>query len=556
METIGFIQSYKNVYDVGWNYQKDKKYEFVDSVVSSGTGIVYDFNEPINHYMWCNGATIHNCGEVTLQTCEGGGESCNLGSINLSKYYDPINDYDNVALTNDVRTAIRFLDKVIDKNFYPVPEIETMTKKFRRLGLGVMGWHDLLIKCGIPYDSDKALHMATDIMSLINYTAEDESAKMGGCNSFICNLAKEERLNTEYGQECRNIARTCIAPTGTIATIADCSYGIEPNFSYVYKRYTWVNGKKVGYKQIHPIFETKLYNLFPDDEDAFNMVVDHMYEHGTIQDLDLLPSNFKTIFKTALDIGYTDHIKMQATFQKYVDNNISKTVNLPSSATVQDVSAIYKLAWKTHLKGVTIYRSGSREDEVLELNKDDNNNEILMNMSNTNYIIKKPHRPKDLPGRTFKMQSGCGKLWVTVNFNDNRPYEVFVSTGGTGGCKAMADALGRMISLALRNELPTEDVVRQLRRVKCDVAMKGDNADGKSCADIVARCIEEMRGYRSDQPLSAAYLTNNGDYSISDTCILTKEEASPNVVCPECGEPIMLVEGCMTCKSCGWSRCK
>lgn len=530
------------------------------------------------------GIGVNPCGEVSLMTCDGGGESCNLGSINLSQYYvhPQFQDYDADALAADVRTAIHFLDKVIDKNFYPIPEIEKMTKKFRRLGLGVMGWHDLLIKCKIPYDSEEALHLANDVMGLINMTAENESAKMGDSRSFICNLDRSERLRTTYGNACRNIARTCIAPTGTIATIAGCSYGIEPVFSYVCKRNTWAGGDKQGYMQIHQLFEQALRNLYPYDTSSFNKTVEYMYEHGSIQDLTYLPEWFRNLFKTSLDIGYIDHVDMQAAFQKHVDNNISKTVNLSAEATVDDVAAIYKYAWEHKLKGITIYRSGSRENEVLELKKGIKQNEVTT-MHNVaappakiecDTIPNNLHRPGDLSSITFKRHSGCGKLYIVVSEHDGKPYEVFVNTDGKGGCDGMTNALGRMISIAFRNGVPTEDVVRQLRRVKCGVAMRCAECDGKSCADIIAKCISTASteftnsywkmilvppttGHR-ETTSSTKYVnsetTSVGTYNTPT--LLTKDEATPKAKCPECGEPLTLSEGCVTCPACGWSKCK
>lgn len=492
---------------------------------------VYCFTEPKNHTGIFNGVILGNCGETNLLTCPNGGESCNLGSINVSNLYGAtFNDYANIT-----KQATHFLNNVIDKNFYPVPEIEDMTKGFRRIGIGIMGFADLLIKSGIPYDSPEALILAENIMCSINTasikTSEELAEIYGTFPKFDeCNIIKPRY----------NYSTTVIAPTGTISLLAGCSSGIEPIFSLVHKRYTWVNGEKVGYLQVHPIFEEKLdayikshYEVTKWDS-MKKIVLNHAYEKGTIQDIEWLPKDFRELFKTSLDISPKAHIDMQAAFQKYTGNNISKTINLPNNTTEEEVWDIFFYGWKKHLKGMTVYRSGSRDIEVLELKK-----ESTSTSTPTNGRIL-PKRDADLPATNSKRRSGCGKLIISVAEKDGKPYECIINN--KGGCTAMNDALGQMISLSMRWNVPTWDIIKTLRNVTCPVAYKKfteGKCDGKSCSDVVGRVIESLIPDKESEPTP-----------ISRKMKVTTEHN----ICPECGERMSMVEGCVTC-ACGYSRC-
>ncbi len=505
-----------------------KRYIYVDSVkyVDELADKVYCFTEPKNHTGIFNGVITSQCGEQPLLS----NESCNLGSIDVSKFVvDSEFDWDSFYTTVEIATG--FLNSVIDKNKYPLPEIEEKTKASRKIGLGIMGFHDALIKMGVPYESDDALWFAEGLMNgITNHSHHYSSVK-----------------------EWHNKATTCIAPTGSIATLAGCSYGIEPIFSLVHMRYTWASGEKVGYKQIHPMFEHDLFMLYPDDEDKFQTVINHAFEKGTIQDIDWLPLDFREKYKTALDIPWEHHIAMQAAFQKYCDAGISKTINMPSTATKQDVGNAIIMAWKSGCKGTTIYRSGSRENEVLELKKEDSgedemSQEELDALQDDYDRFAGSPRPQILNGSTYKMKSGCGKLYITINERNGRPYEVFIQTAGSGGCQANSEAIGRLFSLALRTGVPSKEIIKQLKRVKCAAAIK-NGCDGKSCADIIAKCIEEFY----------SVIEEEGD---SDVTVIVSDEKltiptdTYRPKCPECGEYLTLAEGCMVCGACGWSKCK
>lgn len=469
-------------------------------------------------------------------------ESCNLGSINVSNFIYGNGKFDWYSYAITINRAVDFLNKVLNKNKYPISEIDKKTKKSRKIGLGIMGFHDALIKMGIAYDSEEGYEFGKKLMFILTNNAREWSKKYN------------------YNNECV----TTVAPTGSVATIAGCSYGIEPIFALVHKRYTWASGEKIGYRQAYEPFERKLFALFKNDEDKYNYVIDHAFEKGTIQDIEWLPIEFKKQFKTALDISWESHINMQAAFQAHCDAGISKTINMPFTATKQDVyTAIFK-AWNLGCKGLTIYRSGSRENEVLELKKDtvevkemtETKTESVMADSRSATFVK----PRERMGITYERQSGCGKLYITINEINGKPYEVFVRTAGVGGCEANSTAIGRLISLLLRNSIPPKDIVRQLRRVKCAAAIK-NNCDGKSCADIIGKCLEEYYDVvdESSTTLVESFLSGSNDWNLVEDekpMIMTKEEANPKMKCPECGEPIVLAEGCMVCNSCGWSKCK
>ena len=512
---------------------------------------VYCFNEPKNHTGIFNGVITSQCGETNLLTCKNGGESCNLGSINLSNFYNEQTgtiELDKIA--DATRVATRFLNEIIDKNFYPVKEIEYMTKNFRRIGLGVMGWHDLLIKCGVPYGSEESMLIAEKIMQTINAVSIDESEKM----------AKEHGKSFFWIHKCNieipryNIATTVIAPTGTISLLAGCSSGIEPIFSLVYKRYTWVDGTKEGYMQVHPLFEKKLNEYLEQNyeptarKDKYNEVIEHAYSTGSIQDIEWLPEDFRKLFRTSLDITPKEHIDMQAAFQKYTANNISKTINMPKETTEDEIWNIYFYGWEKKLKGMTVYRSGSRDTEVLELKKKEPvTTPVVIPLPTNGRIL--PKRPRDLPATNSKRRSGCGKLIISVAEYNGRPYETIIKN--KGGCDAMNDAIGQLISLAMRWNVPTWDIIKTLKNVTCPVAYKKfskGEADGKSCADIVGRVIEE---------LVPDDINENKQYNFeatTDNYIMDKDKEDNREVCPDCGEPLNMIEGCRSC-ACGYSKC-
>lgn len=487
--------------------------------------------------------TTNPCGEQPLLPYE----SCVLGSINLAACIRG-GALDEETLTNTARMAVRFLDAVIDKNVYPIPQIEEATKKTRKIGLGVMGVHDALLMLGLAYDSDEGRNWCEHTMRLITETATDESHRLSEERGAF--PAWEGSVWKDY--PVRNAAMTTVAPTGTISLLAGCSSGIEPIFSFAYTRKNTV-GKT--FVIVNPVFRDALIRTLagmglPEDErkKREGAVIVHVHETGTIQDLSWLPEEFRALFKTALDISWRDHIRMQAVFQKHVHASISKTINMPGSATRDDCEEALLMAWKLGLKGITIYRTGSREAVVLAL-KEPSKAPAESSAPGADDGRKVPgrvatlpiERPKELAGRTYLCQSGCCRLYVTVNLLDGRPIEVFIRTVGSGGCDANNSALGRAISTGLQNGVPYQKFVRQFGKVNCISAIKNPASEGHSCADVVGRCIDLAAKNQS--------VTTLKDWEVKET--------RGRRLCPECHEPLDFGEGCNQgiCKHCGWSGC-
>lgn len=485
--------------------------------------------------------TTNPCGEQPLFPYE----SCVLGSINLAACMHN-GQLDERLLEETARMGTRFLDLVIDRNVFPIPEIGEATKRTRKIGLGLMGVHDAMLMAGHAYDSPEGRSWCERVMQLVTRAAIDESrllaAKRGPFPAWEGSIWKEFPV--------RNAAMTTIAPTGTISLLAGCSSGIEPIFSFAYTRKNTV-GKT--FVIVNPVFRDKLTAALTatglsgsELEKRVDDVISHVHETGTVQDLTWLPEGFRNLCRTALDISWKDHILMQAAFQKHVHASISKTINMPSSATKEDCSEALLMAWSLKLKGITIYRTGSREDIVLALKEKLPAPATPAPVpSGRNIPEKIPalsiERPRELSGRTYLCQSGCCRLYVTVNLMDSQPMEVFIRTVGSGGCEANSSALGRAISTGLQNGVPYSKFVKQFAKVNCVVAIKNPTSEGHSCADVVGRCIELSAKNQS--------ITTLRDWDI--------REVGKKNPCPDCGEPLDFGEGCNKgiCKHCGWTGC-
>lgn len=486
--------------------------------------------------------TTNPCGEQPLFHFE----SCVLGSLNLSKFLIE-GKLDKTALERSTRLAVRFLDEIIDKNVYPIPQIEEATKKTRKIGLGLMGVHDALLILGIPYDSLEGRKFCEDTMEFVNKIGIDESHRLSEEKSEF--PALKGSAWEDYAV--RNAAVTTIAPTGTISILADCSSGIEPVFSYAYTRKDTV---QKTFEILHPIFERELDKVVKsvaknasESEELKREAIDTVHKTGSVQGIKWLPDDFKRIFKTALDIDWRSHVLMQAAFQKHVHASISKTINMPNSATKKDIESVLLLAWHEKLKGLTIYRTGSRQSVVLELSSDsDNENKADVNAQGLIQSEKRSERPKELCGKTYLCQSGCCRLYVTVNLLDDVPWEVFIRTVGIGGCEANSNALGRSISTGLQNGVPYQKFIRQFAKVNCVSAIRNKKSEGLSCADVVGKCI--------DLAASKKQITTLEDWEVSEVSGFGGFEKSK---CPECGSTLDFGEGCNNgiCKNCGWSGC-
>ncbi|NLZ52755.1 MAG: vitamin B12-dependent ribonucleotide reductase [Thermoanaerobacteraceae bacterium] len=511
------------------------------------------------------------CGEQPLLPYE----SCNLGSINLAKFVKKSgnkNEIDYESLKETVHKAVRFLDNVIDVNRYPLKEIEEMTLANRKIGLGVMGFADMLIQLGIPYNSDEAVKMAEEVMSFIDKESKQASEELAKERGVFPNW--EKSTFKDKGMSVRNATTTTIAPTGTISIIAGASSGIEPIFALAFERHVMDNERLV---EVHPLFKRALNDLGLYSDELMQEVI----EKGSVQGIAGLPDKIKKVFVTAHDITPEWHIKIQAAFQKYTDNAVSKTVNFPNSATREDVKNVYLMAYGLGCKGVTIYRDGSRQEQVLNKGKgtkDKAKDEILPpsceDCQLANIIpgseIKPRPRPSVTYGNTEKVKIGCGNLYITVNSDENGICEVFTNLGRAGGCPSQSEATSRLISMALRSGIDVKAIVEQLKGIRCHSTLRqmANNKEIRvlSCPDAIGRAIERsiglVNGNGSHHESNHAYIKRYLDAGPDETAI-SKDETSLNINkqhvkgadCPECGHTLEHESGCVICRSCGYSKC-
>ncbi len=470
------------------------------------------------------------CGEQPLLPYE----SCNLGSINLSRMLCGENgnaaiDYEKLAQT--VKAAVRFLDNVIDVNKFPLPQIKDMTQSTRKIGLGVMGFADMLIRLGIPYNSGKALEIAAKIMSFVDDEAKKASAALaeerGVFPSFEGSI-----YDVKDGCRVRNASRTTIAPTGTLSLIAGCSSGIEPLFALSYTR-TILDGTRMV--EVNPCFEDAArQGGFYSEE-----LMKQLAEGAHLADMTDVPASTKDIFVTAHEIDTCWHVKMQAAFQNHTDNAVSKTINFSREAMQKDIAEAYMMAHEEGLKGITIYRDGSREGQVLSTGKQEKADDT---------VAKRSPRKRDKKtfGVTDKVNTGCGHLYVTVNSDEQGICEVFSMLGKAGGCaSAQLEATCRMISLALRSGIDVDSVIKQLKGIRCpSIAWEGGKST-LSCADAIAGVLEShINENKAGGDVASA--KNVQDYG------LVKNVAGQ---CPDCGNLLVYQEGCFICPGCGYTKC-
>jgi len=476
------------------------------------------------------------CGEQPLLPFE----SCNLGSINLSKMFsDDKIDYEK--LKRITRLAVHFLDNVIDVNRYPIPQIEENTKKNRKIGLGVMGFADLLIKLGIPYDSKEALALAEKIMKFINDESKKSSVDLAEKRGAFPNF-KGSIYDIPSGKEIRNSTVTTIAPTGTLSIIANCSSGIEPLFAVAYARRV-LEGERLV--EANPLFKEmaekeKFYN-----EELMKTIA----KKGSVKGLNEVPENIQGLFVTAHDITPEWHIKTQAAFQKHVDNAVSKTVNFSYEATQDDVKQVYLLAHELGCKGVTVYRDRSRDVQVLTKG-------ITPTVEKLKIVPRR--RPAITMGQTIKVPTGCGTLYVTINEDEHGPCEVFSTMGKAGGCAAsQLEGTCRLISYMLRSGISPEAIVKQLKGIRCPSPYIGRGKIILSCGDAIGKTLETF--LLNKKPSEVELLK---EATTLDHFVEGKEEDEDwaimnNVVgvCPDCGGALIHEEGCVVCRICGYTKC-
>ncbi|MEW5796145.1 MAG: vitamin B12-dependent ribonucleotide reductase [Candidatus Zixiibacteriota bacterium] len=480
------------------------------------------------------------CGEQPLPAYD----SCNLGSINLSRFVlDPLPDNYTTGSPGDgvdwerlgdvIRKGVHFLDNVIDQNQYPIPQIEFQTRKNRRIGLGVMGWADMLIKLRLPYDSPEALALGERLMEFVQSEARKHSSELAKARGRFPSWDGSIYARDQVAM--RNATVTTIAPTGTISIIAGCSSGIEPYYSLAYERNV-MDGTRLT--EFNPQFEKAARDggFYSDD------LMAKVASQRSIADLDEVPASVRAVFLTAADISPENHIRMQAAFQKHCDSSVSKTINLPESAGPEQVRSAFELAYELGCKGVTVYRDRSRPDQVLSQVTETSERAVADGEPARARIVAK--RPRVLQGITEKIRTGYGNLYVTVNLREGHPFEVFAHIGKSG-YTTMADteAICRLISLTLRSGIGVDQVIRQLRGIGGSSPVFTEGGKVSSIPDAIAQVLD--RNFRSSMA------AGRSEPATADG----KSRGQPLEICPSCASPMSFDSGCYFCRSCGYSNC-
>jgi len=515
-------------------------------------------------------ASSNPCGEQFLHPYD----NCNLGSINLAAFVKA-GKIDFPRLRFATRTATRLMDNVIDLFDFAVPACTELAQKDRRIGLGIMGFADMLYQLGVKYDSEQGIKTAEKVMGFINKSAYEMSETLAKEKGAFPNypksvFAKKKHVHAPaqewgIGKKLRNAALTTVAPTGSISMMFDSSSGIEPNFALFYTKQD-KDGQQ--YQYFNKYFQEALEKLkLPKKEK--DQILQEIIKTGSVQHIKSLSQSFRDTFVISMDIAGEGHMKMQAAFQRNVDNSISKTINFPNAATREDIAQSFVSAWKLGCKAATVYREGSRVVQILNLGTGENIVAPTEISSQGEIAQKKPlelamdrtrlaprPRPEVMTGKTYKMKTGYGNLYVTVN-NDEKgiPFEVFAAIGKSGGFyQEQSEAICRLASMALRSGVKIEEVVDQLKGIRGPMPVFTDKGTVLSLPDAVGRVLEEH-----------AKLSNHVDEVLTrpenqEVLPLTKDEKSiaefgfmPG--CPDCGSQLVMSEGCMSCKSCGFSRC-
>ena len=529
------------------------------------------------------------CGEQPLVAYE----SCNLGSINIGKFVkenkikqdaanlaeylkklesnpdDIIDGYlsyiDFDKLKQTVHTAVHFLDNVIEKNRYPLEKIKEMTLSNRKIGLGIMGYADTLIKLGVPYDSDIALKIAENIMGFIDKESKVKSEELGIERGSFPNF-KGSLWEKKGYKAMRNGTTTTIAPTGTISMIGGASSGIEPLFALAYERRVLDKQRLIetdknlkAVLEAMGVYSDKLIDYIAKNgslgktykKDIANLLTEKEYEY------------LSRIFITSHDITPKWHVMTQAAFQKFTDNAVSKTVNFPNYAKKEDIEEVYTLAFNLNLKGITVYRDGSREQVLTAGSSGSSKEKEAKETSNqkSGGQIEPRKRPDIIRGVTVKTVTGCGPLYVTINYDENgNPFEIFNSIGKSGGCaQSQTESTGRMVSLALRSGIGAEEIINQLKGIRCNIPYGFGGNIIYSCADAIGKALEKSLNEKitscenlssdAKKPLIESSANPVGTHSKNHT-------VQGRGACPSCGgSNLKHAEGCTVCLDCGYSDC-
>ena len=558
--SVGLTEKFMNAVEAG------KDYELVDPHGGRVTGTLNarEVFECIVDAAWHNGEpgiifldrlnrdnvvpkageieSTNPCGEQPLLPYE----SCNLGSINLTKMLREENgvysfDWDKLKAT--AKKAVHFLDNVIDANKYPLKEIDFMTKQTRKVGLGVMGWADALLRLKIPYNSEQAVRLAETVMRAVTEAGREESRELAKARGTFP-MFQESTLDQELPQ--RNATVTTIAPTGTLSLLASCSSGVEPIFGYVYIRNIMDGTEMI---EVNPILREVLEErgLYSDE------LMKKIAKQGSLEGIEEIPEEIRRVFVSAHEVSPEFHIRMQAAFQRHTDNAVSKTVNFCNSATREEVAEVYKLAFRLGCKGVTIYRDGSRSEQVLNIGKVKKDGQEESPAEGGQAVIKPRPRPDMTTGITERVKIGCGNLYITVNYDDKGICEIFTNTGKAGGCPSQSEATARLASIALRSGIDVRSIIDQLKGIRCPSTIRQSGMKCTSCPDAIAKAIERVYqqqvrlGHWAEPELSAA---EGPAASQAETVVPGRMR-----FCPECGAKLEHEGGCVICRNCGYSKC-
>jgi ribonucleoside-diphosphate reductase alpha chain len=557
---VGFLDE-KQARLSGIPSSRHRPSEFSDSLVSKelvGDRDVYDFTESSSHSGIGNGVVLRNCGEQPLLPYE----SCNLGSIDLARHMKRNSvgrwDVDWKKLEGTIRATTRMLDDVIDMNSYPVKQIEEMTYATRKIGLGVMGFARMLFMLEVAYDSKEGIEWGGKIMKFIQETGYNESAKLAQERGVY--PAWEGSRHQEKGLRLRNSYVTTVAPTGTLSMIADTSGGCEPEFSLIwYKRV--MDGEELPY--FLDYFEEVAKREGFWREDLVQKILDN---HGSPRGLKNVPEKWQRVFAVAHDVSPEWHVRMQAAFQDHCDAAVSKTINMPREATVEDVKKAYLLAYDLHCKGITVYRDGSREDQVLNIGvaETEKPKEVHIEVPAEPAVLRPRPRPDVITGRTQKILTGYGALYVTVNEDEKGLFEVFAQIGRGGGYTAsFTEGIARLVSLCLRSGVPVDEIIDQLEGIRSPRIAVDHGERVYSIPDAIAKAVKRHIGMQKTgvQPPVETFDELGGavetdvelEKESRDAAELLRKGLNPE--CPECGKSLVFEEGCVKCHACGYSEC-
>lgn len=598
-----------------WKGEKIKPHRVIRAKNGSVTGMeeltitVKEIFDELVHYAWLNGEPgivfidevnrtnplpglgpidcSNPCGEQFLHHYD----NCNLGSVNLAAFVRN-GEVDWKGLERTTKTAVRLMDNVIDTFNFPVQQVTDLAQKNRRIGLGIMGFADMLYQLGVGYNSDEGRAIGERVMKTVTDAAHGMSQELADEKGIFPNFHLS--VYAKKHENMRNAALTTVAPTGSIAMMFDCSSGTEPNFALAFVKQD-KDGQKYHY--FNRYFEAALQGQ-NFSEEKIEAIKQEIVATGSIQNLMDLPESFRKSFVVAMDISAEDHMQMQAAFQRHVDNSISKTINFPNSATKEDVAEGYIRAWQLKCKSATVYRDGSREVQILNIGTGENIKspteigkggmkpkkaeetttaterekavEARLDVIDQGRLAVRS-RPEVMSGRTFRVTTGYGKLYVTVN-NDEQgvPFEVFATIGKSGGFfQEQSEGICRMISLALRAGVKVEELIDNLKGIRGPMPTFTDKGTILSLPDAIGRILEEHirmnGGNHAEKPMlnaskeidletvmapdrvAVAVGENERKRSIADFGMMPG--------CPDCGSMLKMAEGCMSCSVCGFSRC-